>query len=443
MTPLASTLTESQIKQYDQQLFQQIDNQLKISQSDPIQYRALEEIFHQENADCQVYFHAHFVMHFLLSMAVIKAKFMLRRSVQDFRMSKHDLPENLVIEDKFIINNAFEYFVLNRLLESSPWQWKNITLYDFKHVLQTWKISKQDTHLPYSNDVSEMLSVVTKNTIEAQVLISCLDELKNLSPYKRMSIDSDEDHSSNDFKKKAIRGSLKNIILLKPDEYSKSVRDHFKDSVLDSVYKDVTNDLTTAQAQFDRTCGQKIQDVVYEYYNETKKGDVKAARRKCEKKFIMLTCENRPNAENTILLGISSFILKLLKKTMLDDTVVGETELWSQVFDPVLSLANVVPTEGSICELSQVRPDAIMCEINQLSWGRSIGITTQWPALYTYSRVRLDNVMKRENIIRVGVYGSCYMMIKRYGILVCKIPLFIYRCNGIHHYNWIWRSQTC
>ncbi|KAI7851207.1 hypothetical protein BDC45DRAFT_228420 [Circinella umbellata] len=35
--------------------------------------------------------------------------------------------------------------------------------------------------------------------------------------------------------------------------------------------------------------------------------------------------------------------------------------------------SNVIPPEGSVSNLVQVRPDALVCEIDQLSWGRSLG----------------------------------------------------------------------
>ncbi|KAI9468856.1 hypothetical protein BDB00DRAFT_751493, partial [Zychaea mexicana] len=64
----------------------------------------------------------------------------------------------------------------------------------------------------------------------------------------------------------------------------------------------------------------------------------------------------------------------------------GETELWSGVFDPILSAllldpdrnvslrwTNVVPDDGSASEVVRVQPDAMICEIDQLSWGRPLG----------------------------------------------------------------------
>ncbi|KAG0164191.1 hypothetical protein DFQ28_011094 [Apophysomyces sp. BC1034] len=70
---------------------------------------------------------------------------------------------------------------------------------------------------------------------------------------------------------------------------------------------------------------------------------------------------------------------------MINGTVQGETELWSG-FDPILSsilsdpeqdvplrLSNAIPAEGSPSEILQVCPDATVCEIDKLGWGKSLG----------------------------------------------------------------------
>ncbi|KAI7856466.1 hypothetical protein BDC45DRAFT_56076 [Circinella umbellata] len=92
--------------------------------------------------------------------------------------------------------------------------------------------------------------------------------------------------------------------------------------------------------------------------------------------------EGKTEAEQSILFGLS----KLPMRTMLDRVVCEETELWSSFFDPILSSvlsdpeknvilrwSNVIPDEGSTSEFIQVRLDALICEIDQLRWGRTIG----------------------------------------------------------------------
>ncbi|ORE00767.1 hypothetical protein BCV72DRAFT_100067 [Rhizopus microsporus var. microsporus] len=105
----------------------------------------------------------------------------------------------------------------------------------------------------------------------------------------------------------------------------------------------------------------------------------------CARKLIALTA-NRPEAEANILFGIAALIQKLPVRTMIEGTVQGEAELWSGIFDPILSSilsdpendvllrwSNVLPTEASSSSSNQVRPDAMVCEIDQLSWGKSLG----------------------------------------------------------------------
>ncbi|KAG2222849.1 hypothetical protein INT45_000464 [Circinella minor] len=63
---------------------------------------------------------------------------------------------------------------------------------------------------------------------------------------------------------------------------------------------------------------------------------------------------------------------------MLDKTVAKETELWSSVFDSILSLIisdleKKLCCIGSVSEFLQAHPDALICEVNQLGWGWSIG----------------------------------------------------------------------
>ncbi|OAD74634.1 hypothetical protein PHYBLDRAFT_180889 [Phycomyces blakesleeanus NRRL 1555(-)] len=79
-------------------------------------------------------------------------------------------------------------------------------------------------------------------------------------------------------------------------------------------------------------------------------------------------------------------IQKLPSRNLLSTTTIRETELWSSVFDPILTTlfsdpdrdiflrwTNVVPEEGCVSEIIRAQTDAMICEIEQLSWGCTIG----------------------------------------------------------------------
>ncbi|KAG2224991.1 hypothetical protein INT45_000112, partial [Circinella minor] len=51
----------------------------------------------------------------------------------------------------------------------------------------------------------------------------------------------------------------------------------------------------------------------------------------------------------------------------------GKTEAEQSILFGLSALSNVIPDEGSTSEFIQVRPDALICEIDQLLWGRTIG----------------------------------------------------------------------
>ena len=63
--------------------------------------------------------------------------------------------------------------------------------------------------------------------------------------------------------------------------------------------------------------------------------------------------------------------------------------------------SNVIPGDGNSSEFLQVRPDALIYEINQLSWGRSIG----------FGEVKLAEPMPNldlldQDIIRLAILGK-------------------------------------
>ncbi|KAG2214353.1 hypothetical protein INT47_000909 [Mucor saturninus] len=90
--------------------------------------------------------------------------------------------------------------------------------------------------------------------------------------------------------------------------------------------------------------------------------------------------------EAQILIGLSSLIQRLPSRSLLFATIIRKTELWSIIFDPILTTllfdpdldillrrTNVVPEDDCASKIIRVQPDAMICEIDQHNWGCTIG----------------------------------------------------------------------
>ncbi|KAI7851209.1 hypothetical protein BDC45DRAFT_516710 [Circinella umbellata] len=180
--------------------------------------------------------------------------------------------------------------------------------------------------------------------------------------------------------------ALKNIILLKPFQYSESMRIYLDDKTLNALYTELLQPLYGEKQTFDPTLASLVSDAVYCYTQSTENIDANSgALMECVRKLILMSAD-RPRCEASVLFGLGNLLHKLPIRTMMEGVVIGETELWSSAFDPILSpilsdpekqiilrWSNVIPPEGSVSSIVQVRPDALVCKIDQLSWGRSLG----------------------------------------------------------------------
>ncbi|KAI7850753.1 hypothetical protein BDC45DRAFT_538980 [Circinella umbellata] len=154
-------------------------------------------------------------------------------------------------------------------------------------------------------------------------------------------------------------------MLLKPDEYSTTAREHFRKhgDILDQVYQRVITKIKRSDHKtFSRELITEVQDIIYVIQNRDSSSEKltrqyiqvpeveKGAHWECSRKLIELTkadltrkqqfylgyllCEysySVPDISyNTYTCIIYDSVLKLPLKTMLDKTVIGETELWSQ-----------------------------------------------------------------------------------------------------------------
>ncbi|KAI9314157.1 hypothetical protein BX666DRAFT_1970969 [Dichotomocladium elegans] len=101
---------------------------------------------------------------------------------------------------------------------------------------------------------------------------------------------------------------------------------------------------------------------------------------------LMLMGAAEEEAQARILLGISKMVQKLPIQTVPHCPNYGEAEIWNSVFDPMLSTiisdpsrdvllrwSNVVPEGDHEDEIVRLHPHAIMCQVDQLQWGHSLG----------------------------------------------------------------------
>ncbi|KAI9317194.1 hypothetical protein BX666DRAFT_1943191 [Dichotomocladium elegans] len=251
-----------------------------------------------------------------------------------------DLPNDLNIRDFWELPNR---------------EWKNITKYDFRYILKTFNIAKDQAHLAYSDDIKKLQNGLPSSSNRFKILEACRSVLKNIRKDKanklfwethaekllnlalnravneeeltnieqltaihvmkrRTTRENERDnvvhgseapnqkrksrveHDEPKQKKKnkeesfedmfyafqksaalcAATGdgisveshiyellALKNIILLKPRQYSPSIRQHLKDRTLESLYNSLSQALHGNDKFFDENIASQVSDVIY------------------------------------------------------------------------------------------------------------------------------------------------------------------------------------
>ncbi|KAG1447672.1 hypothetical protein G6F46_011505 [Rhizopus delemar] len=99
--------------------------------------------------------------------------------------------------------------------------------------------------------------------------------------------------------------SLYDIMLLKPFQFSPSVRHHFGEELLQTLYDEMRIPLYDETKTFGEGI-PLIQDIIYNYIQEAKdKTKKKGSKMNCARKLVALTA-NRPEAEASTLFGIAA-----------------------------------------------------------------------------------------------------------------------------------------
>jgi hypothetical protein len=169
--------------------------------------------------------------------------------------------------------------------------------------------------------------------------------------------------------------ALSHVFLLGKNQYSQTVSDVFTVDTLEKitdtlVKKDINWGLTFSQSQF-----MELSNTLADLSLGLKK------RQDCIIDLTMIS-RNAEYSQNRVLQGIANLIQKLPSAAIKDSTTIGEAELWSTYFDPMLSVLITDPEKSVQLRWSNTsspesgsnnRPDAIISNIIQLGFNFSLG----------------------------------------------------------------------
>ncbi|KAI7851202.1 hypothetical protein BDC45DRAFT_516648 [Circinella umbellata] len=179
--------------------------------------------------------------------------------------------------------------------------------------------------------------------------------------------------------------ALKYIVLLKPFQYSESMREYFEEKTLNELYTKLSQPLYGSKQSFDPTIASLVSDAVYCYIQSIENiGANSGALMQCARKLVLMGID-RPRCEASILFGLANLLHKLPFRTMVEGVVSGEPELWSSAFDPILSpilsdaekqvylrWSNDIPLEAGVSTIVHVKADFRGCETDRC-YGRPLG----------------------------------------------------------------------
>lgn len=164
--------------------------------------------------------------------------------------------------------------------------------------------------------------------------------------------------------------ALSHVFLLCKNQYSQTVSDVFTVDTLEKITdtlikKDINWNLTFSQSEF-----MELSTTLTDLSFGLKK------RQDCIIDLLMMS-RNGGYSQNRVLQGIANLIQKLPTAAIKDSTTIGEAELWSTYFDPILSVLVADPEESvqfrwfntsSPESGSDKRPDAIISNVTQLEF---------------------------------------------------------------------------
>jgi hypothetical protein len=173
--------------------------------------------------------------------------------------------------------------------------------------------------------------------------------------------------------------SLSHILLLKPQQHSPLMVEVFGAETLKAMYKDVVRKLTEQETEFDAEVLMKLTRIAKRLQREEIERDVAVS----ELHTLAVGCAY---GERAILKAIRNIIERVPRISL--KSPVGEVELCTNYIDPVLSPIFEDPDCGVFLRWSNKeapeskqrkltgrakQPDAVICDIDQLSWGSSLG----------------------------------------------------------------------
>ncbi|CAG8542975.1 991_t:CDS:10, partial [Dentiscutata heterogama] len=173
--------------------------------------------------------------------------------------------------------------------------------------------------------------------------------------------------------------SLSHIFLLKPKQHCPLMTEVFGDELLEMMHKDIIQRLTKQETEFDDEILIKLVRIV----KRLQRGEITRDNAVSE---LQILAVGRAYGECAILKSIRNIIERVPRATL--KSPIGELELCTTYIDPILSQLFMDPDRDVFLRWSnkeamesKVRkpigrakqPDAIINEINQLSWGLSKG----------------------------------------------------------------------
>ncbi|KAI7851210.1 hypothetical protein BDC45DRAFT_559655 [Circinella umbellata] len=150
--------------------------------------------------------------------------------------------------------------------------------------------------------------------------------------------------------------ALKYIVLLKPFQYSESMRIYLDDKTLNELYTKLSQPLYGSKQSFDPTLASLVSDAVYCYTQSTENiGANSGALMECARKLILMSAD-RPRCEASILFGLGNLLHKLPIRTMMEGGNRGnrvvEFDIRSNPFTNTVKYKKNKSSAGTIAILS-------------------------------------------------------------------------------------------
>ncbi|KAI8967120.1 hypothetical protein BDF20DRAFT_1005100 [Mycotypha africana] len=194
--------------------------------------------------------------------------------------------------------------------------------------------------------------------------------------------------------------SLSNILLLAPQQYSQLVIDIFTEEILNDLDSYLLKECLDPRQDMSNNVFTKLSRIVnnVESNNQSKYD--------AEIELLMLGKDLCP-IQKSLILGIKAYMRKLPLLPIKNKQSLGECELFTMYFDPLLSALFSDPDKNILLRWSNVtcdesadmRPDATISKIQQRNFGQSLGFGE-----VKVARPTTDNHALCLDLLRLGAF---------------------------------------